>query len=168
VHDLLRDFGAFYRDHEDRVLGYFLRRTRSAEIAADLTAETFARALEGRRRYNPHRGEVGAWLFGIARNVLYDSIERGRVDDRIRRRLGMEPLVLDEKDLAEVLNLNDVPIVAALDSLPPDQGKAVTGRIVEERSYAELATTLQCSQSVVRKRVSRGLAQLRSTLEDWS
>jgi DNA-directed RNA polymerase specialized sigma24 family protein len=46
-----------------------------------LTAETFACALEGRRRFDRRRGEAGAWLFGIARNVLSRSLEGGRVED---------------------------------------------------------------------------------------
>src|SRR4051794_18242342 len=87
-------FAAFYRRHEDAVLGFFLRRVGAAELAADLTAETFARALEGRGRFDARRGAAAAWLFGIARNVLSRSLERGRVEDEVRRRLGMEPLVL--------------------------------------------------------------------------
>src|SRR4051794_41869868 len=94
--DLLRGdarrYAVFYRRHEDAVLGFFLRRTGSAELAADLTAETFARALEGRKRFDAQRGDAGAWLFGIARNVLSRSLERGRVENDTRRQLGMEPL----------------------------------------------------------------------------
>ena len=61
-----RRFATFYRRHEDAVLGFFLKRVRSAELAADLTAETFARALEGRGRFDAGRGDAGAWLFGPA------------------------------------------------------------------------------------------------------
>jgi DNA-directed RNA polymerase specialized sigma24 family protein len=39
-------FAVFYRRHEDRILRYFLRRGATAELAADLTAEVFAAALE--------------------------------------------------------------------------------------------------------------------------
>src|ERR1044072_1249818 len=88
-------FATFYRRHEDAVLGVFLKRTGSAELAAALTAETFARAPEGRRRFEAKRGDGGAWLFGIARNTLSRSLERGRVQDGVRRKLGMEPLHLD-------------------------------------------------------------------------
>ena len=35
-------FGAFYRRHEERMLAFFLGRVGDAEVAADLTAETFA------------------------------------------------------------------------------------------------------------------------------
>jgi DNA-directed RNA polymerase specialized sigma24 family protein len=64
------DFGRFYALHEDYVLALFLRRGAHAEAAADLTAETFARALAARRMFDPARGEPRGWLTGIARNVL--------------------------------------------------------------------------------------------------
>lgn len=63
-------FAAFYRLHVRGVIAYFRRRVRDAEVAADLTAETFAAALEGRRRYAPERGPAAAWLYGIARRQL--------------------------------------------------------------------------------------------------
>ncbi len=49
---------------------------------------------------------------------------------------------------------------------PVDQREAVLARIVDERSYEELARTLQTSQSVIRQRVSRGLAALRQRAEE--
>jgi RNA polymerase sigma factor (sigma-70 family) len=159
------DFGVFYARHEDAVLAFFLRRVRRADLAADLTAETFAAALGGRRTHDPARGEARGWLFGIARNVLASSLRRGRVEDDARQRLGLERLVLDDAALARVEELAGAPALAALEDLPPDQRDAVAGRVVHEHSYEELAAALRCSESVVRQRVSRGLRTLRSRLE---
>jgi RNA polymerase sigma-70 factor (ECF subfamily) len=53
-----------------------------------------------------------------------------------------------------------------LADLPDDQRLAVQGRVVEERDYRELARTLQCSESVVRQRVSRGLRALRRMMKE--
>jgi RNA polymerase sigma-70 factor (ECF subfamily) len=52
-----------------------------------------------------------------------------------------------------------------LGSLPDDQRMAIEGRVLEERDYAELASALRCSESVVRQSVSRGLRTLRRRLE---
>jgi DNA-directed RNA polymerase specialized sigma24 family protein len=54
--------------HVDGLLGFFCRHTRDAELAADLTAETFAAALGTRRRFRPEAGSATAWLYGIATN----------------------------------------------------------------------------------------------------
>jgi RNA polymerase sigma-70 factor (ECF subfamily) len=161
-----RRFAAFYRRHEDAMLGYFLKRVRSAELAADLTAETFARALEGRARFDRGRGDAGAWLFGIAHNVLTRSLERGRVEDDVRRRLAMQPLVLDDEAIASIETLDDEPALAALAALPEDQADAIRRRVIDEVGYEELAQRLDCSPSVVRQRVSRGLRAMRAELGD--
>lgn len=55
-------FGVFYRRHVKPVLAYTLSRTRRPELAADLTAEVFALALEQRERFDPRRGPARAWL----------------------------------------------------------------------------------------------------------
>ena len=89
-------FAVFYRRHEGAVLGYFMRRSGDAELAADLTAETFAAALLGARRYRSDRGEGLAWLYGIARHRLMRSIEQGQVEDRARRKLALPRLEIDD------------------------------------------------------------------------
>jgi RNA polymerase sigma factor (sigma-70 family) len=161
-------FGAFYRRHERTVLLYLLRRTRSSELAADLTAEVFAATLQAcqRRRVTVPAVPL-AWVFGIAHNKLADSYARGRVEDRARRRLGMEPVLLGQEDLRllELANQDDRAI-NLIATLPLDQRVAVQARVLEDRTYPEIATELRCSESVVRKRVSRGLATLRTRLQE--
>jgi RNA polymerase sigma factor (sigma-70 family) len=90
-------FGLFYSRHVDAVLAFFLRRTGDRELAADLTAETFAAALSALPRYRPQRSAALAWLFAIAHHKMVDSIRRGQVEDRARRRLGLEPLVFSDE-----------------------------------------------------------------------
>jgi RNA polymerase sigma-70 factor (ECF subfamily) len=162
-------FGAFYRDHAAGLLGYFMRRTGNAEAAADLTAETFAAALEGAGRYRPDQGEPVAWLYGIARHKLADALRTGVVEDSARRRMGMAPIALDDEAIERIEALAEVEghavvLEEALEALPREQRDAVHDRVVLERPYADIARDLQTSPLVVRKRVSRGLATLRARL----
>lgn len=159
-------FGEFYARHERAILLYLLRRTGSAELAADLTAEVFAAALQSCRANRVKVSESPvAWLFGIAHNKLADSYARGRVEDAARRRLGMEPVVLGREDLELIALIDeDQAVEELIESLPADQRRAVRQRVLEEREYPEIAHALSCSESVVRKRVSRGLARLRTQL----
>jgi RNA polymerase sigma-70 factor (ECF subfamily) len=160
-------FAAFYREHAPVLLGWLVRRTGNPELAADLCAESFAAALDGCGRFDPSRGPAVAWLFGIAKRQLGTAVKKGRVEDRARRRLGMNPLELTDAGLERVIALADSPQVrAALDALPSDQRDAVRARVVGERDYAELAASFHTSESVVRKRVSRGLAGMRAQLEE--
>jgi RNA polymerase sigma factor (sigma-70 family) len=160
-------FGEFYRRHEQAVLRFFLYWTRSGELAADLTAETFAAVFESLPRYDAGRGEPRAWLFGIAQNILARSVRRGRVEDETRRRLGLAAVVVDDDALEriEALGSQDGSALEALDGLSTVLREAVSGRVLEEREYRELAEALNCSQSVVRQRVKRGLSRIRDRLE---
>ena len=157
-------FGVFYRRHEQRVLGFFLARTGNAEVAADLAAETFAAALPASRRFRRRREPAASWLFGIARNTPAMSRRRGRVERRARRRLRMPALELTDEVLDRIEAL-DTTALALVDGLAPAQAEAVRARIVEERDYSDIAKDLRCSEAVVRKRVSRGLASLRDQME---
>jgi RNA polymerase sigma-70 factor (ECF subfamily) len=161
-------FGLFYRRHMTAVLAYLMRRTRRPDLAADVCAETFARALEQAERFDPERGPARAWLFVIAGSVLTDSLRRGRVEAQARLRLGMPTRALTDDDLERVEQLVDArrgPSAAALVSdLPPEQREAVLARVVQERSYADIAAELTVSEAVVRQRVSRGLAGIRARL----
>lgn len=164
-------FGAFYRRHEDAMLLFFLRRTRGADTAADLAAEVFAAALVSCKRFRPGSKPAVAWLYGIAGKKLAGSRRRKRIEDRARRRLRMDPLVLTDEALERVEALADAEQSAEvlkrlLRELPTDQHAAVRARIVEERSYEEIALELECSPSVVRQRVSRGLRTLRDEISE--
>jgi RNA polymerase sigma factor (sigma-70 family) len=162
------EFSELYRRWERPVLRFFLNRTGSSDLAADLAAETFARVWSERARFDPARGEVQSWVFGIARNLLAASYRRGQVEDRIRRRLGMERLVLDDSALERISQVAGEPALRALEALPEDQREAVRGRVLDERGYDELAAGMSCSESVVRQRVSRGLRALHLRLKESS
>jgi RNA polymerase sigma factor (sigma-70 family) len=160
-------FGVFFDRTERQVLAFFMRATGRADIAADLTAEVFAAALSSLGSYRPELGTPKGWLFGIARHQLGSLWERGAVEDRARRRLGMEPLILDDPALERVEELasGDGLVLELLNELPAEQREAIAGRVLEEHSYAALAESLRCSESVIRKRVSRGLQSLRVQLD---
>jgi RNA polymerase sigma factor (sigma-70 family) len=160
-------FVAFYRRHLAAILGFFLRRTHDAELTADLTAEVFAAALVAATRYRPGGQPALAWLYGIAAHKLADSRRRGRVEDDARRRLAFAPLTIDDQDLARVEEMADTGAAeAAVLALPPGQRDAVLARVVHERPYAEIAEQMQCSELLVRQRVSRGLRALRAQMKE--
>src|SRR5919109_1816668 len=129
-------FAVFYRRHVDAILRYHARSTRNAEAAADLTAETFAAALEAKHRFTPGGPPARAWLFGIAVKKLADYRRRGYAEDRARRRLGMERVEPTDADLRWIESLaGDVEVAEFVDELPEEQRQAVRARVVDEREY---------------------------------
>ena len=155
------DFGCFYDRYVDAMLGYFQRRTQDPEAAADLTAETFAAALVARGRFRRGGATPVAWLYGIAQHKLADYWRRGHAEDRVRRRLGMEPIALTTEDAELVRWLGDDAAEALVTALPAEQAAAVRAHVLEDRDYADVARDGHVSEAVVRQRVSRGLRALR-------
>jgi RNA polymerase sigma factor (sigma-70 family) len=161
-------FSLFYREHLDAVVVFFERRVGDRELAFDLTAETFAAVVLSAGSYSGDAPPV-AWLFGIARNKLRESLRRDRVADGARRRLGMEPIALDDAALERVQERaggGESDLQRALAGLPEATRTALLARPVEEQDYGEIAARLECSEQVVRQRVHRGLKQLRASLEE--
>lgn len=160
-------FALLYRRYLPLVVRWSLRKTRNRELAADLASEVFAAALIASRRYDPDQGSVAAWLLGIAHNKLRESERRRRVEDSARRRLGLDPIALSDQALERVEELAslDAGLPELVAGLPEDQREAILQRVVAERPYEDIAIDMDCSTSVVRQRVSRGLKTLRSELE---
>jgi RNA polymerase sigma factor (sigma-70 family) len=158
-------YEVFYARHVEPMLGFFARRTRDPELAADLCAETFAAALAGRHRYRPEAGAAAAWLYGIGSKKLADAQRRGYAERRARRRLGMERIELSDEDIARIERLGEGARARVLmERLAPDQRDAITAHVLEERPYDQIAAELETSEAVVRKRVSRGLARMRERM----
>ena len=164
-------FVALYYRTMPGLLRYFARRTLDAQLASDLTAETFAEAFTSRGRFHDRGdGSAMAWLYTIARRQFARYLRRRRVEDVARRRLGMERIELGPDDIERVEALIDFEqigrdVSAAFEKLRSEQREALRLRVIEGRSYAEVATALGCSEDVARSRVSRGLRRLAAELE---
>lgn len=158
-------FAVFYRRYARVVLGCAMRRLGDAELAADVTSEVFAAALEASDRFDASRGSARSWLFGILANQVGSAARRRAADVRARRRLGMEPVVLgdDQRAWVEALAVEqDAALLRrVLAELPVSERALLEQRVVDGRTYPQLADELGVSEPAVRKRVSRGLAALR-------
>lgn len=163
-------FEVLYQRYEAIVLTFLVRRIRDPHLAADIAAETFATALMKADRFVDTGEPALGWLLGIARNELLHALRSGRAADAMRQRLGLERVDFSDASIERVETLLDVAAITpqireALQALPPDQREAVTAYVLDERSYESVAGVLGIPEATVRKRVSRGLARMRSTLE---
>jgi RNA polymerase sigma factor (sigma-70 family) len=165
------DIDALYRCHARAMVTFFARRTLDPEAAVDLVAETFAVAIAERSRCRGlDREEQAAWLYGIARNHLRGWYRRGAIERRALERVGIDRPSLIDGDVERIEELSGFDelrsrIAALVEDLPSEARVAVRMRIVEERSYPEIASVLGISEQNVRARVSRALRTLAGRLE---
>jgi RNA polymerase sigma factor (sigma-70 family) len=154
----------------DRYAGVLVRwfaRTAGEAAAADLAAETIAAVWRARRQFRDDgSGSAAPWLFAIARNVLRDSLRKGRREDRARVRLGLPTDLGEESGFADVDDrLSPSPeLRAALEVLGAGEWAAVELRVIDELGYDEIARRLDIQPAAARLRVSRALRRLRTVL----
>ncbi len=153
-------FRALYDRYAERIMRYLLRRCRDEQTALDLTAETFAQSWCARRAFRDQAsGSAGPWLYGIARNVLLQSVRRERLEEGARQRLGM----LERGDRSAVAPEPSwlTGIDELLDDLPADQRSALELRVLEDLPYEGVASRLSITPENARTRVHRALRTLR-------
>ncbi|WP_354697224.1 RNA polymerase sigma factor YlaC [Paraconexibacter sp. AEG42_29] len=167
-------FDAVYRRESEMVLLFLARRTLDPELALELTAETFAQAFRDRRSFRGSSApEERAWLLTIARRQFAGFVRRGVVERKALASLGATVPQMHEDDLQEIEDRAGLAelrrtIGNELARLSGDQREALRLRVVEERSYDEVARTLGVSEPTARARVSRGLRALAQGLEHSS
>jgi RNA polymerase sigma factor (sigma-70 family) len=166
-------FSGLYRAEAEAVLLFCARRVFDAEVALDLTAETFAQAYRGRRSFRGTTNEEArAWVYTIARRVIAKWLERGRLDRSAVRRLAIQVPVLGPDEHEEIERRAGLAelrraLAVELSRLDDDQRAALQLRVVEQRSYAEVSEALGVSEPTARARVSRGLRRLAVALEAY-
>ncbi len=162
---------AVFDEHAEPLLRWLQVRTASREVAADLCAETFAIALERHRSFDPERGEVGAWLWGIARNLFRQYLRTAQVERRARERLAIRTPRVTDDEIGEVDDRLDAQLRIGrlddlLDGLGTSVAEAVRLRVIDRLPYDVVARHCGCSVGAARVRVSRGLAALLGDVDD--
>jgi RNA polymerase sigma-70 factor (ECF subfamily) len=164
-------FVALYRREADLVLRFCARRVLDPEAAVDLCAETFAQAFRGRAGFRGRtEAEARAWLLTIARRQVARYLKRGELDRRARDAIGLQTPRLQPGEAEEIERRAGLAALRQalreeLERLGGDQREALRLRVVEERPYPEVASSLGVSEATARARVSRGLRALASALE---
>jgi RNA polymerase sigma factor (sigma-70 family) len=155
-------FGELYARHFAVVYRYVAGRL-GPDAADDLAAETFLAAFRRRHRFDPDRGAVRPWLFGIATNLV---AQHHRAESRwyaALARAGADPLIEpsvwagDEDRIADrVVASQARPALAAVLARLPDRDRDVLLLVaVGGLSYAEVAFALGIPEGTVGSRLSR-------------
>ena len=148
-------FARLYLAHRSPVYRY-LRARCGPDDAADLTAETFERALRAIGRYRPGRAGFRAWLFRIARNAAIDHhrrASRAAPPDSERQEPSAESVVVAQEAADELMRM--------LSRLSGDQREAIAMRYGAGLTAREIGEVLDRSEAAAQKLVSRGLAALK-------
>ena len=154
-------FGLLYDHYQSSVYRFLFYRTRSVQVAEDLTSETFFRALRSMNNFRWQGKDFGAWLMTIARNLATDHFKAGRT----RLELTTEDMS-DHDDATEgpeatvLAGLTNEILLGALKSLPDEQRDCLIMRFLQGMSIAETAAVLGRSDGAIKQLQLRGVRNL--------
>ena len=171
VPDIGRDadaFEAFYREHLPWVRRFVARRVDDPHTAADLTADIFLAVVDSAGGYRLSAGAPGAWLAGVARNVVADHFRRRVRETRATARLSGRAL-LDEHSfelLAQRIDSERLTreLYRSLAALPASQRAVVELVAIDGLSLIEAANALGISAGNARVRYHRARNRLQHVL----
>jgi RNA polymerase sigma-70 factor, ECF subfamily len=151
------EFAEAAERHLDDVHAYLVYLTGDRATAEELTAETFARALERWHRFDPSRGGPRTWLCQLARSTALDHF---RAEDRRRRREGRYAVVESHEPEAVFGEGLSAELEQALARLSAAEREVVALRIVLELDGDGAARVLGISTTACSTRLSRALQKL--------
>jgi RNA polymerase sigma-70 factor (ECF subfamily) len=159
-------FAAVYERYQGRIFRFALHMTGSRTIAEEITQEVFMLLIRKPAAYDPNKGSLSAYMFGVARNLA-------------RRTKGKESteVFVDDCDEVELVEAPDAAIDEVLSSaesldllrkallgLPELYREAVALCDLEEMSYEQASRVMDCPPGTVASRLHRAHGMLRSKL----
>ncbi len=163
-------FARLFDAHAPALRSYFAGRV-GVHVADDLVAETFLLALRKRATYDPERGPVRPWLYGIATNVLRGHVRkelRGlRVTARIAADVGAPTAEAVETRAADRVDAQQRTrrLAAALTGLSRADRDVLLLSAWAELTPTEIGQALDLPPSTVRSRLHRVRRKLRTVLQ---
>jgi len=154
-----QDLRGRYRE----IYRYVRRRSRTDPDAEDVTQDVFADAARALCTTEAGDGPPVAWLYVVAQRRL---IDRTRQRERRREVLGDAVLELVTESPSEYGAQVTETLRDGIERLPDLQRQVVVMKLVQGRSFAEIASTLGATEGACRMRFLRGLEQLRAFLEE--
>lgn len=151
-----RAFKELFSRHYDAALRYAATLCGNREDAHDLAQEAFIRVYRGAAQYHA-QGRFRSWLFTIVRNLMTDRVKRRVVNTAT----GPGALAAAEKVSSPAGGDPGDSFLDRLSELSGEQREIIVLRVVEEMSYAELASITGLREDHLRQIVSRALAKLR-------
>lgn len=181
-------FTLLYRRRHPAIYRFALHMSGNVALAEDVTQEVFMTLIRDAKRFDPARGTLGGFLFGIARNhlrrrweqerhsyplpegadeldsLMTASAAAGKTGNSNGNGSGRGPFLLSRDEFTSLETVGRVR--QAIATLPQNYREAVILCELEEMSYEEAAAALDCPVGTVRSRLHRARALLVEKLHD--
>ena len=164
-------FTLLYRRHQGPLFRFALRMSGSSWAAEEIVQDVFMTLIREPNKFDPRRGTLGAFLYGVTRNRIMNHLERTPRDLSLDEKVDWNPRAqaaastpITPAEWAELRERREQVRTAVLE-LPVEFREAVVLCELEELSYEEAAKLLECPIGTIRSRLHRGRALLLAKLE---
>ncbi|MCU1263760.1 MAG: polymerase, sigma-24 subunit, subfamily [Acidobacteria bacterium] len=158
-------FVTLYRRRQGGIYRFALQMSGSPALSEDVTQEVFMILMRDGMGYDAARGSVGAFMFGVARNLVRQRLGREQfyvsIDDDLASGPAADAVVAGDSPLDELSRGETIDSVRrAVLSLPARYREVIVLCELQDLSYADAASVLDCAIGTVRSRLHRARAML--------
>lgn len=161
-------FTALYRRRQGPVYRFALHMSGSPQVAEEVTQDVFLFLLHRGRDFDPERGALGAYLFGVTRNYVRRAMEKSYSEAMTTSPAeDDDPLLVTDFDPVEDIarNQTSTAVWKVVLSLPEHYREVVVLCDLQEQTYADAAQALGCALGTVRSRLHRAHDMLMKKLQ---
>ena len=161
-------FTVLYRRRQGPVYRFALHMSGSSHVAEEVTQDVFVFLIQRGHDFDPTRGALGAYLFGVARNYVRRALERNYTDATLYSSADDEAHALViEDDPADGIarRQTSTALWKAVLSLPEHYREVVVLCDLQELTYAQAAEALGCAIGTIRSRLHRAHDMLGKKLQ---
>jgi RNA polymerase sigma-70 factor (ECF subfamily) len=159
-------FTALYRRRQACVYRFALQMSGSPSVAEEVTQEVFLTVIRDATRFDPQRGTLLSYLYGIARNQVLRSLERDRLYVPMKEESECDGWTAREDTLGDLTRGEAIESVRqAVLALPANFREVVVLCDLHEMSYVDAAAVLGCALGTVRSRLHRARGMLLEKLK---
>ena len=158
----LKQFNILYDRYYVRIFEYIYQRVQTEAQAADITSDTFIKAMENLKSYKPMGVPFASWLFRIARNEIFIQYHKGK---KIRQINFSSQDIIDITEEIEEIKPNKIDLVIeAIKQLNPEETELIEMKYFEKRSYMEIGNILELTENNAKVKTHRVVQKLRSII----
>lgn len=161
-------FTTLYRRRQGPIFRFALHMSGSRQIAEEVTQDVFMFLIQRGRDFDPQRGALGAYLFGVARNYVRRALERNYPESVLSSAIEDEAaslIVISDPSEGMVRHQTSAAVWKAVLSLPEHYREVVVLCDLQGMSYADAADAVRCAIGTVRSRLHRAHDMLNKKLQ---
>ncbi len=157
-------FAALFDFFAPRLKGFIMRSGASAHLAEEVVQDVMLTIWRKAAQFDPHRAQVSAWIYQIARNRQIDIArkEYRPMPEELKEEPGSEP------DASQILAIEQESgqLKQALSKLKPEQREVLEKAYMGDLTHQEIATQTGLPLGTIKSRIRLGLERLRHELKD--